>query len=663
MAIAEPAVGLRDEEDLIAEQQRGSLSPNTLDAALEVLREGIDLRTTSREELGNVPGLTEADIEEILSHRESPTSHQRLAPFLKPGDRRFSGSARLLTQITTTDTVAPPALLVARAQGPYSLSAGVLLMTTRRVMATPRVVDGAFETAGFGYSLQLPRAFLQWQGTQARVIAGTFTAGFAERLTLDTTRRVAPHGFAPSDDFRRPLDLSRACRLSSPDSQSPCSEGPNLYVTPDFDVRDVFRGVAASLENVSLGEERSGSAYAFVSYQSRSAYQYELIDRRACPDPSRGCSSPAVSLEGSPSRVVFSSLPSLYDELTAGAHAQLSLSERLEVGLTGYAASPFFRDVELLDLGFQPWSRHPPMGLYGAVGIDACARVDEVSIHLEAARTFNQAPNGGGFGVIGRTTWSRFELSVRYYDSGFANPNARPTSAPDEYEGQRARNELGARLSTSAQLAPRWSVFARADFWVLPFANPRVGPAGMANLFAFARIDFAASNAVRPGFSAEVRNRNLASSQHGRCASGTVVVTEGEPFDCSGDLYRAALRLEIAPTSGSSVIAQSMVTFSDDRRYPDRFRVDFQQWVEARGQPSDWAQWRVRARYLNQATDDNAYLEHSLWSFLELAWLPAAGTRVAARYDLFVWLDSRAGTLSRTPNPEHRFSLDARTTF
>ncbi len=661
MAIAEPAVELRDEEDLIAEQQRGSLTSTSLDSALELLREGIDLRATNREELGNVPGLTEAEIDAILDHRESPMQLQQLAPYLKS---ELSGRARLLTQVTTADSIAPPLLLDARAKGPYSLCAGALLMTTRRAVAPPRVVSGAFETSGFAYAVALPRAFVQWQGAQARVIAGTFTAGFAERLTLDTTRRVTPRGFAPSDDFRRPVDLSRTCKLASADAQSACAEGRNLYVTPDFDVRDVFRGVAASIENVSLGEERLGSAYAFVSYQSRSAYQYELIDRRTCPDPSRGCTAPPVYLEGSATRVIFSTLPSVYEELTTGAHAALSSSDRFEVGVTGYVASPFFHDVELLDLGFQPWSRHPPNGPYGAVGIDARARVDQISVHFEAARTFAQTPNGGGgFGAIGRTTWRQFELSLRYYDTGFANPNARPISAPDEYDGQRARNELGVRLSASTRLAPRWSLFARADFWVLPFTNPRVGPAGMANLFALVRIEFAASALVRPGVWVETRNRNLASSQHGRCASGTVIVTEGEPFDCSGDLYRAAFRLEVTPTRSSSVIAQSMVTLSDDLRYPAGFRVDVQQWVEARGQPTDWLQWRGRARYLNQATDDEAYLEHSLWSFLELAWLPVGGTRLAARYDLFLWLDARPVTLSRTPNPEHRFSLDARMTF
>ncbi len=667
VAIAEPAMTeLRDEQDLIAEQLHGSLAPANFDAALEVLREGIDLPTTSREELGNVPGLTDTDIEALLAHRESLTDRQRalIGPFLR-GDQPFSGRARLLTQITTTDTVAPPLLLAARAQGPYSLSAGLLIVTTRRVLAAPRVVDGAFVTSGFGYSPQLPRVYLQWHDAHARLIAGTFTVGFAERLTLDTTRRVTPQGFALSEDFRHPIDLSRTCRLSSADAQTPCAEGRNLYVTPDFDVREVFRGVAASLENVSLGSQRLGSVYGFLSYQARSAYQYELVDRRTCADPSRGCTAPYVYLEGSQTRVIFSTLPALYDELTGGAHAQLCLSEGLELGVTGYAAAPRFHDTGSLDVSFQPWSRHPATGPYGALGVDARARVGELGLHLEATRSLNQNHDGGGgFGVVERSTWRSIELSLRYYDSGFTNPNARPVSAPDEYDGQRARDELGARLTASTQLAPRWALSGRADLWVLPFANARVGPAGMANLFALARIDFAATPWVQPGISLETRNRNLASSHHGRCASGTVIATEGEPFDCSGDLYRIAARLRVALGRTTSIISQSLLTFTDDRKYSDRFRVDFQQWFEARGQPVEWLQWRLRTRYLNQAVDDNAYLEHSLWSFLELAWVPrSASARIALRYDAYVWLDSRAVTLSRTPSPEHRLSLDARTTF
>jgi hypothetical protein len=39
------------------------------------------------------------------------------------------------------------------------------------------------------------------------------------------------------------------------------------------------------------------------------------------------------------------------------------------------------------------------------------------------------------------------------------------------------------------------------------------------------------------------------------------------------------------------------------------------------------------------------------------------GTSVLGRYDAFVWLDRRASTLKRVPNPEHRFFVDFRYAF
>ena len=31
---------------------------------------------------------------------------------------------------------------------------------------------------------------------------------------------------------------------------------------------------------------------------------------------------------------------------------------------------------------------------------------------------------------------------------------------------------------------------------------------------------------------------------------------------------------------------------------------------------------------------------------------------VTARYDVYLWLDKRSGTLTRVPNPEHRLRLE-----
>jgi hypothetical protein len=98
-------------------------------------------------------------------------------------------------------------------------------------------------------------------------------------------------------------------------------------------------------------------------------------------------------------------------------------------------------------------------------------------------------------------------------------------------------------------------------------------------------------------------------------------------------------------------------------KYHDRFRNDVMASLEARSQPLDFLQLHFKVRYRNRDISDNTYLEQDLWTWLEVAWLPVKGTRVAARYDLVLWLDQRASTLTRVPNPEHRLMLDVRTSF
>ncbi|MBL8914778.1 MAG: hypothetical protein JNM17_28995, partial [Archangium sp.] len=144
----------------------------------------------------------------------------------------------------------------------------------------------------------------------------------------------------------------------------------------------------------------------------------------------------------------------------------------------------------------------------------------------------------------------------------------------------------------------------------------------------------------------------------------TIVLTEGQPLTCGGDFYKFAMRLEVMPNYRLfNVTLLGAVTMRDDIRYDDHFRVDAQIYAEIRSQPTDWLQLRLRSRYLNQDTEDPTYLESNVWSFLEAAWIVTKGTRIGLRYDLFVWLDQRASTANRIPNPEHRFQLDLRTSF
>jgi hypothetical protein len=702
-AIYENAIEVDDEDDLFELEQRGDISEETSNTLLELLREGVDLNGASREQLYDLPGLTYADVDAVLEYRkakgriEDPTELVgagaltaaqviQIAPFIRIDAARpvlpISGKFRAQSRFTTTDNVPPPALLSARLKGPLNLSAGFMAFTTRRRAASPVYdpVTDALQSQGFTYQPQLARIFAQWKPGNARLIVGTFTIGFAERLTLDNTRRVTPRGLYLVDDFRRINDLSQTCKLSAgglladPSSGCDSADGKNLYITPDYKWRESFRGVAGSIEDLKVGTEASMSVYGFLSYQQRSIYQYELYDRRFCEDPrddgNSDCKAPPVYLPDATTRLVYATLNNTFDELTGGGHVTFKPTYRVTLGATGFVAMPFFRQSPL-QLDFQEYSRYPSGGAFGAVGLDAHTSYQGVNFFVEATHNFDGrvgTEGRGGYGIEQRTTYStkkhELELSLRFYDQGFGTPYARPIASPDLLEGQRARNEAGARFRWMGHLSKDWETRFRANFWVNPYAIDNAMPAGVPNLYVLARVDFTGWNFIQPGVWVDMRNKNVASSEHGTCSSDTVILTDGAPFTCGGDLYKVAARLEFLPNRKLfNATIQGAFTWKDDIRYKDRFRNDVQFWAEVRSRPIDLLQFRVRTRFLYQDISDNTYLEQSSWTFVEAALNLSGLFRLGFRYDLYVWLDQRSSTANRIPNPEHRLQLDLRAAF
>lgn len=702
-AIYESDITSDSEEELLELEQRGEISEDTAETLMELLREGVDLNSAAAEQLYDLPGLTYPDVDAILEYRKSKgriddptelvaagalTEEQliQIAPFIRIDAARpvwpVGGKFHAQSRFTTTDNVPPPTLLTARLRGPLDLSGGFMAFTTRRRAAKPLYDEttDALKSAGFSYTPHLPRFFLQWKPGQTRLVVGTFTIGFAERLTLDNTRRITPRGIYLVDDYRRENELTKTCKLSGaellvdPTNGCDLSEGNNLYITPDYHWREVFRGVAGSVEDMRLGEVATMSLYGFASYQQRSLYQYELYDRRSCEDPSDDknslCRAPPIYLHDGTTRLVFSTLGDVFDELTTGGHLTFKPSHRFTFGATSFASVPFFTQ-QPMQLDFQEYSRYPTGGTFGAVGIDAKATFSGFNFFLEGAHNFDgRITNNkqGGWGVEQRTTFGSkhqaFELSLRLYDTGFGTPYARPIASPDLLEGQRARNEAGARFRWAARWSENWTSHFIANFWVNPYPIEGSMPAGTTNLYALARLDFTGWTFFQPAVLIDIRNKNLASTEHGTCASGTIVLTEGAPLTCGGDFYKFGARIEVLPRNRYFKAALlGSITLRDDYKYRDRFRVDAQASVEFRSHPTDFLQFRLRSKYLNEDTENAAYLETSWWSFLEAVWIPTRGTRIGIRYDLYVWLDQRASTANRIPNPEHRFQLDLRTSF
>ncbi|HCF58787.1 MAG TPA: hypothetical protein DFS52_12460 [Myxococcales bacterium] len=713
----ETEIDIETEQDLYDLQLEGEISETTLETLLELHRTGVDLNLAGSEELYQLPNLTYAEVKAILSYRKqagriddpadlvaanvlSPKALVQIAPFLVVTDadpRRaatFGGRAQYGIGWSNGDDSMSPMYLRGRVKGPYGLSAGLLALTTRRRLGELEydAARKALSAPRPGYAFHLPKLFLEWDKARYGVIVGSYRIGFGERLTLDNTTKYTPDGYYGDDVVFVPQDLESLCRESTGElSESPCSEADrHTAVTPDFSWRDSFRGAAARAQ-VPVGDFQL-RATAFGSYQSRSIYQYEIFDRRACGDDphsdAKGCSAPSVYVRGEDptayaSKHSYATLPNIYDELAAGGNLTLKHAYNGYVGLTGYYASPSWSMGPELQLDFQEWSRTPYNGPYGAVGVNGGLTLGSLNFFAEAARSFDSMKDGpgGGFGVVQRTTLSalaqELELLLRYYDAGFANPYSRATAAPDEYDGLRNRNEAGARLRYRGVYSD-WVFNADTDVWFWPEDGKYAGTKGTASAAAKARVQFQGYNSVQPWVSLEYKNKDLSNNadsfvNHRGETVGACYETgeEREGVEgvrpCSGSFYRAAAGIKIVPLRELSFDVRYQHEWLNDAKHVSDLRQDSVFRATIAYRPIDQLRVRLRARYLFEDTSNDSYLEESLWTYLQVSWMATKQIQASLRYDVYALLDSRENTLARNSVwndvPEQRARLELEASF
>lgn len=701
-ATYEVEIDVDSEQDLYELYTKGEISEETLHTLVELMRDGVNLDRASREELYELPGLGYAEVDAILHYRKlsrsiddpaklvgagalTPEQLQKIAAFLvieaPQGALPMGGRLRALSAYSLADPNAPPAFLQAKLKAPFDLTGSVLLLTERDRLGPVQYdpVRGALSATAPAYSLRVPKFFVQWKRPQRQAVAGTFRIGFGQRLTLDNTTRQAPNGIYGDDVVFLGSDLSsKDCTLAAGElSASPCSaEEQNRYVLSDFSVREGFRGLAGGIDELEVGSGKL-SAYAFGSYQSRSVYQYELYAPNRCVDPhddaDPACASPQVFVRqddpfAPTARFAYQTLPEVWTELAAGGHLALSLGPA-RVGATAYGALPSW-NVAGASLDFQEWSRYPYGGPFGAAGLDAAISFGALNFFAEATRSFDSMGGaGGGVGLLQRSVLSlkrqELELSLRYYDRNFVNPYGRPISGPDELEGQRARNELGARLSYEAKRLWDLRLRAAVDLWAWPQDGEAQGTAGRTSLYAYARADFEGFRSVVPGLWVDLRNKDLGQNDRGECYETSTERNEsGEPLPCSGELRRVAARVQFEPWGklfGWSV--QGQYSWLDDPVYANGFRQDAALWVEAFSRPSPAWRLNARVRYLTEDLVDPARLEDSVWGVLDATYIYGPQLLARLRYDLLKYLDQRASTALRQPQPEQRIRLELEARF
>ena len=672
--------------DLLAAQEIDEEDYETL---RELLEDGVDLNTATRDEIYALPNLTYADVDAILTYRQeagsildpfalvgaevlSADKLASIAPFLwirEPDPALFQtkGRFRYLTTLVTGDTEVPSMVLSGRVSTLKNLDVGVVGVLTRNrlsdVVYDPNRDALSAETPA--PQLHVPKFYLQWETPDWHLAAGTFRIGFGQRLTFDNTTWYTPNGIRVDDTMSYNQDLTRSCKEADAETgESPCTgEAARQYQSPDYRWTDRLRGAAVGLKSAELGTGWM-QAYAFFSYQTRSIYQYEIYDRGRCQDPTDDsdpdCSAPWVyrrqaDLLTPTTRFSYHTLPDMFNELLGGGNVAYFFNRRTHVGITGYGA-----DISWLangiDLDFQEWSRLPYGGPFGAVGVDAAWGTGLFDLFLELAHTFDSQPEGGGLGAILRSTftWKKHEVegTVRYYGTDFANPYARPISAADEHDGLRARDEAGARFRYTGKVLDL-HLRSTLDLWTqLDDAAPK--------MLATVRADYELESWLIPGVWVWFSDRDLAEGGHGNCYEVSFENIEGEPVPCSGEKIQFGGQVRLIPTRTLTVTAKYQHRWLDDGRddFDNKFRQDMAAWLVVMFKPIEGLRLRARMRYLFEALSLDDYLEESLWLYLEAAYWYKRDFRVKLRYEVYSWLDDRASSQDRDPNPAHWLRLE-----
>lgn len=746
----ETFVDVDDEDDLLELSTAGDISGETFDTLVELLRRGVDLNKASREELFTLPNLTYKQVDGIIRYRGESgfiadpaalvlagvldrATLESIAAFIyiiEPKRRYIatSGKIRLRSAYSPPDRRVPAMVLDGQLQTLRHLRLGVAGVLTRARPDDIRYDPNrdALSAVPAHPQVYVPKFYVQWDDDHYSVLAGTYRAGFGQRLTFDNTRNYTPNGiYRDQTIYPRPVRLSRICRESAGElDRSPCDDGTEItqYGTPDFRWQETLQGVALGIKKLDLPRGWM-QIYAWTSVQARSIYQYKLYDPAICDDPRSDdprCEAPPVyARRGDPlaptSELSYQTLPRMFREHTSGGNVSYFFNRRSWIGATGYGTAIKWLPGKEYD--FQEWARTPFGGPFGAVGLNGSWGYRWSDLGVEVARSFDSmaratggqpgdSKGGGGFAAILRhtATWGRHEIEtiLRYYDTEYANPYARPLASPDVYEGQRARDEVGGRVRYTGRPSKQSNIRTYLNMWV----SPSTGAPG---LIAYLRADYAVTRWWTPTLWAEYRDKDIRQTGHQYCYGGDLSGSElvagddvggelfsdesigyanvsGEPQRCAGEALRANAQMAFLPHKRVKLTLRYQHRVIGDPRKIDpdawftsdgqkidynnldaeartHYRQDAQTWLTLAARPVDPLRIRVRVRWLSADLESNALLEQSVWNYLDVSYLIKKTFMIQARYDLYVWLDRRESTALRSPSPENRFFISAEARF
>jgi hypothetical protein len=701
-AVANPYeayIDIDSEEDLYDLLAASQITEETFTALLDLLNRGVDLNLASREELYGLPNLTYPEVDQILAYRKEQGFIRDPADLVGAGvlteDKLLSiaaflvvttteqsawqphGWVRATTRFASKDKKAPPLGLRARMTIGKHLTVGLAGTMTRLRLGDVHYDPNrdALLADPEGIQFHLPKIYVRYEDDGIVGVLGSFRAGFGQRLVFDNSSDYTPNGFYLDDQLFYDDTLTKECKQSASGAEAPpdCdADRLNTYVTPDFKWREALFGAAGGAKHIDLGPGYV-QALGFASFQPRSIYQYELVNADRCDDPRNdddpACAAPQVNrtpdgdVLDPASRYSFQTLPNIFGEALVGGNLTYFADRRNFAGVTGYGAreSGLVNGVEL---DTQEWSRIPSGRRFGAAGANFAVGRQWLDVFGEVAYSFDKmtdglgpADGGGGPAAVLRATATQkkreLEVSFRYLDIDFVNPFARPIAQADEFEGQRARDEVGGRVRYTGKHGP--VTFRGAiDVW----SNPSTD---LVKTDVYARTDVEATDKVRYGLWVEYQDKNLEENGRDECYEVSTEEDErGEPIPCGGMQLTTIGRLRVIPDRAVTLTAQLQHQLVDDgsTRYADKFRQDVSAWLIGLYKPQPRLRIRGRVRYLNEGVSENDYLEQSLWLTADATIGLRKKDNLRVRLDYYDYLDDRDSTADRKPEPEFWFWLE-----
>ena len=517
-AIAAPystEIVISTEEEISELYHDGDITSEERDTLLTLFMTPLDLNLAARDELYDLPGFTYTLADAVLEAREergrfykigdllgvegmTETIYRQAAVFVTVSDpqddeNQYAAQIRLgaVGRVGIPNNAEDDPAGYLRTKIRFLNHGGVGFLFAVRPMngsvgdARLGVRCDAADNCRYGASLyaapEAPRFdpasfYAFWDGPRWSGIGGSYTLGYGLGLTIDNSGRRKAHGWYPNLDFSEDTDSGKVRPF----------EG--------------FVGVALRHKQIELGKGHLDVS-VFGSAWNRDLYVYDTFYNRdqKCP-PGADCSGceagkvinwktgNCVSINSVPALVCeestgtetingvkvprydslhcdYPTLQGIMRELMGGANATYWINRRSSVGVTGYVGN-WHMNAEADSFSPALSSKYPfDRSTWGVVGANTRFGMGRYDFGAEVAVT-----DRGDVGALAMG-WLRplpdFELipSFRYYGADFDNPYNRGIHNGDEFQGNRARDELGGRLQLDYRPIKWLTIKADLNVW------------------------------------------------------------------------------------------------------------------------------------------------------------------------------------------------------